>query len=444
MKQIANYFSSGIISLFLVINAQAQEVQKLYHPNGTISFEGQYSMTWTETEPFEIVNPAVTDDELFANKKERRSRRENWYLYKNVVPSRSYEGLCKFYYSNGNLKAEGTFKNGLKNGAFKLYHKNGKLAAHRSYIDGMADGTWESWDEEGFPEFKGAYRPIPQDVMTELLQFATSENERSGTSREYQALLEKVQTERKIRRTFSYYQNPVLVYHQAHLNTIIDVLENYNLYSKGFKEGRFTIWKRSEIFMDMDFKDNGPVGKWTLYKSGKPAFELTIEKDSVVHARDLDHPENNYGTAKYKARQKREEEERRSVEQEINAMGLSNTGMSGPPPTDKVSNEDDKIFKIVQQQPTAGYDWVNYLKTNIKYPDAARKASVEGRVIVAFVVERDGSVTNVKVVRGRDLGHGLPEEALRVVKAAPKWRPAKHDGKTVRCAMTVPVDIKKK
>ena len=78
-----------------------------------------------------------------------------------------------------------------------------------------------------------------------------------------------------------------------------------------------------------------------------------------------------------------------------------------------------------------------YLAENIKYPQMAKESGIQGRVFVTFVVERDGRVTDVRVLRG--IGGGCDEEAIRVVAAMPKWAPGKQRGKPVRVQYNLPV-----
>ena len=80
---------------------------------------------------------------------------------------------------------------------------------------------------------------------------------------------------------------------------------------------------------------------------------------------------------------------------------------------------------------------MEYLSKNIKYPEAAMKKGIQGRGIVQFVVEKDGSITNVKILRGVD--PELDKEAVRVVSAMPKWKPGTQRGEAVRVRFTVPV-----
>ena len=104
---------------------------------------------------------------------------------------------------------------------------------------------------------------------------------------------------------------------------------------------------------------------------------------------------------------------------------------------------EQEIFQIVEEMPAyPGGDakLMEYVAKNIKYPQIARETGIQGRVFVGFVVEPDGSVSNVKVLRG--IGGGCDEEAMRVVKNMPKWKPGKQRGKAVRVSYMLPVNFK--
>ena len=110
-----------------------------------------------------------------------------------------------------------------------------------------------------------------------------------------------------------------------------------------------------------------------------------------------------------------------------------------PPPAPKpeVSN---KVFDVVEEMPSfpgGTGALMSFLNSNIKYPVVAQENGVQGRVIVGFVVERDGSITDVKVMRSVD--PSLDREAQRVVRAMPRWKPGKQNGSAVRVKYTVPV-----
>ena len=105
--------------------------------------------------------------------------------------------------------------------------------------------------------------------------------------------------------------------------------------------------------------------------------------------------------------------------------------------------EETKIFTVVEQMPMyPGGDGalMGYLRDNIKYPTVAAENGVQGRVVVGFVVERDGSITDVKILRGVD--PSLDREAMRVVKSMPRWNPGKQNGSAVRVKYQVPVSFR--
>ncbi len=105
---------------------------------------------------------------------------------------------------------------------------------------------------------------------------------------------------------------------------------------------------------------------------------------------------------------------------------------------------EDEIFVIVEENPqfpdggTAGL--LQYLGKNIKYPTIPQENGTQGRVTVQFVVNKDGSIVDVKVIRGVD--PYLDKEAVRVISTMPKWIPGKQRGVPVRCKFTVPVTFK--
>lgn len=103
----------------------------------------------------------------------------------------------------------------------------------------------------------------------------------------------------------------------------------------------------------------------------------------------------------------------------------------------------DQIFQAVEQPAEfpGGQSALNkWLSTNIRYPEAAQQNGVQGRVVVRFVVERDGSISGATIVKGVD--KDLDQEALRVVKRMPKWQAGKNNGQAVRSYFTLPVNFK--
>ena len=83
---------------------------------------------------------------------------------------------------------------------------------------------------------------------------------------------------------------------------------------------------------------------------------------------------------------------------------------------------------------------MDYVSKNVVYPSEAQEKGISGRVFVSFIVEKDGSVSNVDVKRG--IGGGSDEAAVRVIKALPKWKPGKMKGKPVRVSYMMPITFK--
>lgn len=105
--------------------------------------------------------------------------------------------------------------------------------------------------------------------------------------------------------------------------------------------------------------------------------------------------------------------------------------------------EENKVFEYVEQMPSfPGGDaaLMRYLSKNIKYPPLAEENGIQGRVICSFVVERDGSVSDIRIKRSVD--PSLDKEAMRVVSAMPKWIPGRQNGQMVRVKYTLPVTFR--
>ncbi len=111
-------------------------------------------------------------------------------------------------------------------------------------------------------------------------------------------------------------------------------------------------------------------------------------------------------------------------------------------PVDTTTTDNNEVFTNVEGLPSfpGGLSaWGKFLGTNIKYPAEERKKGIEGRVIVNMIIEEDGSLSNIKVVRGEN--QNFNEEALRVVKMSPKWQPGIQNGKNVNTNFTTPINF---
>jgi protein TonB len=128
------------------------------------------------------------------------------------------------------------------------------------------------------------------------------------------------------------------------------------------------------------------------------------------------------------------------VNQEVTVTSPVVMQAAAPPP---VEEERDEVFMVVEESPAPKggmQEFYKYVSENLVYPKQARKLGVEGKVILQVVIDKDGTLTDVQVLKG--IGSGCDEEAIRVMKSAPKWNPGKQRGRPVRVKMTVPLLFK--
>lgn len=118
-------------------------------------------------------------------------------------------------------------------------------------------------------------------------------------------------------------------------------------------------------------------------------------------------------------------------------LGLNNSSIA------QTQVSEEEVFQVVDEGamfPQGKEAMTEFLAKNLKYPEKAIKDSIAGRVFVSFIVEKDGSLSNIKVLR--DIGGGCGEEAIRVMKLMPKWTPAKVGNKLVRQQYYMPIEFR--
>lgn len=126
-----------------------------------------------------------------------------------------------------------------------------------------------------------------------------------------------------------------------------------------------------------------------------------------------------------------------AIDPGLNTNPGNGKGPIGDPPPE------DKIFTSVEQLPEFPGGMAalqKYLANNIRYPQVAREEGIQGKVYLQFVVDKDGSVTNINIQR--DIGGGCGKEAVRVVSGMPKWRAGKQNGQAVKVYYTLPVNFR--
>lgn len=123
----------------------------------------------------------------------------------------------------------------------------------------------------------------------------------------------------------------------------------------------------------------------------------------------------------------------------VSAMGASPKAETAGPDhqLSEVVVKDFASVDVLPEFPGGMKGWGDYLQSSLKYPDELRKNKITGRVILSFIVLKNGSITDIKVLRG--IGYGADEEAIRVVKESPKWKPGTSNGEPVNVAYTIPI-----
>ena len=130
----------------------------------------------------------------------------------------------------------------------------------------------------------------------------------------------------------------------------------------------------------------------------------------------------------------------KTIKGDPNAEVVINTPVGEGPINQEKTEDTNEIFTNVEVLPTfpGGLEKFGaFLGKNLRYPPVARENGIQGRVYCTFVVEKDGSLTDIKVTRG--IGGGCDEEAVRVLKSSPKWNPGVQNGRNVRVSYTVPI-----
>jgi TonB family protein len=112
-----------------------------------------------------------------------------------------------------------------------------------------------------------------------------------------------------------------------------------------------------------------------------------------------------------------------------------------------VEEKNDEVYEVVEvmpEYPGGTQAMIEFISANFVYPDSAKKNNIQGRVLIKFIVDKDGSISDVKTLlpKDRHIGYGLEEEAIRVISAMPNWIPGTQRGKAVRVQYILPVSCK--
>lgn len=223
---------------------------------------------------------------------------------------------------------------------------------------------------------------------------------------------------------------------------VIVVLGGYLLFSNGDKPsesdqpdaGYSDVVEHEASDEDLSIRGNENESN-NLSESEIQADQIDEQKDNeanLIESKTSDKilPSGEEESRLVEEMKKKEETTKESIKEKIQ------------PDTHSAQN-DDQIYDVVDefaQFPGGTASLIKYLSSNLHYPPVAQENGIQGRVLVKFVVEKDGSISNVQVIKGVD--KDLNQEALRVVRAMPKWMPGKKNGVTVKSFYTLPISFK--
>lgn len=182
-------------------------------------------------------------------------------------------------------------------------------------------------------------------------------------------------------------------------------------------EWRFFDQQSKELTSDLEIEEDEMVADVTQQKKRKPPPPAPPEIEIVEDDVDVDEDQPDI----------------KEVDMD------QNTAMNLPEGKEE-AKEDDKIFMVVEDSPTfpgGEGEMMRYISNNIEYPQMEKENGIEGKVVVNFVVNEDGSISNIKILKG--ITKGLNEEAKRVIKTMPKWEPGEQRGKPVKVRVNLPI-----
>lgn len=421
----------------------AQPKQTIYYDDGRKYMEGRWTYTVNSPLATNLVSLLMIGTERWSRLDDEYGR--DWPSSEYVLgqghslkttPNALFlsmlcDGPVKVYYRNGETKAEVMFKEGAATGPFAVYYPSGAQMVRGMLTDGMPTGELTMFYANGQSFSKGNYTPYTQQELAEGWQklYSASLKRYPSASVEEEDFLEgsvndTAQATAMIRYVFSSFSRHTSA-HAARNGKFLF----YN------KDGS----KQAQLFYKRDKRS----GDWTFWGTGKkPLYVLHHGEDGrILAATDSNGKRETLGAlvGRWSAgtgvgiRRTGEGVEDGPAGLDPGVIVEAAPALSSPPGT-------SGAFTFVDQMPEFIGDVRAYLSNNILYPANARREGIEGRVVVRFVVRADGSITNAQLQRG--IGGGCDEEALRVVRAMPKWKPGKQNGKPVDVWFNLPILFK--
>ncbi|WP_423147082.1 TonB family protein [Rubrolithibacter danxiaensis] len=309
--------------------------------------------------------------------------------------------------------------------------------------------------EEYFKDIQEAYfvlkDELKRDEFDHQLRMFEMQGSRAVTFRDF---LRYTFDFRKDKEKFHWHANPFVNYYKGIAVggvlivgiTAVFLMEN-NFDNPAYQTDPIVFDSKSDMPDPVSLAKKLPQNDY-IKKIPQSSFSITSPKEEKKSENKKDDKKENASRTEKIASDTKSEERKVPrnifIANEVPHKDLKPAFIS-PAKTEEVEKaaEESRIFTSVEKKPRYGGGsaaFVQYLNTNLNYPAAAREEGISGRVLVTFVVEKDGKITNVSVVKG--IGAGCDEEALRVMQNAPSWVPGENGGEKVRVLCTIPITFK--
>lgn len=392
-----------LASIFLATQAEAQK-KVTYFENGKKSFEGEYS--------YGLSTHNIRDNYNFDTAADsRRTSSMNMSfrgMDREAQPQKIYNGKCTFYYDNGKVSYSGEYRHGVKTGTFSYNYYDGSKEAEMNFENGMANGTWQGWYKNGKTRFEQQYVAISEaEIDTMLAKKMRATTPLAGNS---------VMQSRGNMRNFG---NDSLRKLPNGVFSKFTEQEN-SFFKNAHWNGVFTSnYENGKKCTEMRYSNDVRTGTWKYWSAeGELYVALTFVDGKITEA-------INQLPADMQQNMSTKTGERPIPGFRDRLSDSARNKMGG-----NIPNRPD-------QQPSPSVDARKYIEENLKYPDEAQTKKIMGPVVVKFTVNEDGTTGEHEVMKG--LGYGCDEEAVRVIKSMPAWKPAMKDGKPMKGTTTLPV-----
>ncbi|HET6989950.1 MAG TPA: TonB family protein, partial [Bacteroidia bacterium] len=455
-------------------NGKKNGVQKFWYPNGQLQTQQNYD-----------ADVLVYEWKWFEN-----GRPKQLSYYKNGLPDGTWRTYADPAMTSDTLPVSiDNYSNGMKNGLHSGY-SHGKLSEEIFYKDDKLDGTYKKWDTNGMLGISENYVNGNREGLCKYFNHGKcireanySKGKMDGAEKEYDdgGKLFRISwyNQGRVDSTSNYFPNGqksvsrIYKYYPGFVKT--EEFSDYtewdaqgHLLLKGTyhfeeKEKTWTTYYPGEKIKSITPYSNGKISgvykKW--YANGKELIEMECEGNEVTTAPKVWDEKGKpikAGTKQYQEivdsskpgeiyNDPKKYKENRTQEVIYDQVNVTQEGENEIPvsdvPVDRIVEENPgEVFtyaEVMPEFPGGSSEMVKFIQDNIKYPSVEKESGKTGTVYVQFVVEEDGSLSNIHIVKSVSGAPGFDKEAIRVISIMPKWIPGKMNGKTVRVQIINPV-----